>query len=191
MSLHLTDSASSLALEDQSPADAVGVKDRLNEEVVALFERYREPLLRYLSGFGLTISDGEEVTQEVFLALFLQLQRGESRENPAAWLFRVAHNLGLKRRYRNQRSVEVQPASAGDMSVDSSPNPELQVQDRQMRQRLLAVVRALPEQDRRCLVLRAEGLRYRGIAQVLDMSLSAVALSLTRSLTRIARAAGR
>ena len=63
--------------------------------------------------------------------------------------------------------------------------------NRQTRERLLAVVEALPEQDRRCLFLRAEGLRYREIAEILDMSLGAVSLSLSRSLGRIARSAER
>jgi RNA polymerase sigma-70 factor (ECF subfamily) len=57
--------------------------------------------------------------------------------------------------------------------------------------RLAAVLRALPERDRRCLTLRAEGLRYREIAGTLAISLGAVSLSLTRSLARIARAAER
>jgi RNA polymerase sigma-70 factor (ECF subfamily) len=47
---------------------------------------------------------------------------------------------------------------------------------------------ALPKQDRMCLYLRAEGLRYREIANVLGMSLGAVSTSLTRSLERIGRA---
>jgi RNA polymerase sigma-70 factor (ECF subfamily) len=51
-----------------------------------------------------------------------------------------------------------------------------------------AVVDALPDLDRRCLFLRAEGLRYREIAGVLDMSLGAVSLSLGRSIARVARA---
>jgi RNA polymerase sigma-70 factor (ECF subfamily) len=52
--------------------------------------------------------------------------------------------------------------------------------------RLLAVVRALPERDRQCLFLRAEGLRYREIAEALGMSLGAVAASLSRSLGKLA-----
>jgi RNA polymerase sigma-70 factor (ECF subfamily) len=59
------------------------------------------------------------------------------------------------------------------------------------QRRLRAVVRALPEQDRKCLFLRAEGLRYREISEILDISLGAVSLSLARSLARIARAAER
>lgn len=41
------------------------------------------------------------------------------------------------------------------------------------------------------LHLRAEGPRYREIAEVLDMSLGSVSLYLERSLARIARAAER
>ena len=54
--------------------------------------------------------------------------------------------------------------------------------------RLRAVLRALPEHDQHCLRLRAEGLRYREIAEVLGMSLGAVSISLTRSLARLERA---
>ena len=56
------------------------------------------------------------------------------------------------------------------------------------QQRLLAVVRAMPEQDQCCLSLRAEGLRYRDIAEVLGISLGSVANSLERSLSRLTRA---
>ncbi len=73
---------------------------------------------------------------------------------------------------------------------DPNPNPEDQAAGNQQRQKMLAVVNALPEQDRRCLTLRAEGLRYREIAEVLGMSLGAVAVSLERSTARLARAIG-
>jgi len=166
---------------------------RLEEEVVALFDQFRDRLLRYLLSFGLTIPDGEEVVQEVFLSLFQHLQRGKSRENLRGWVFRVAHNLALKRRYQIRRSLEVmsEPGGAEELAIDPAPNPETQMVNGQVQQRLAAVLKALPEQSRRCLFLRAEGLRYREIAQVLDMSLGAVSLSLARSLARIARAAER
>ena len=58
----------------------------------------------------------------------------------------------------------------------------------QRQHRLLAVVKALPELDQCCLSLRAEGLRYREIAEVLGISLGAVANSLEKSLSRLNRA---
>jgi RNA polymerase sigma-70 factor (ECF subfamily) len=154
-------------------------------EVSGLFDSFRDPLLRYVLSFGVTAADGEEILQDVFVALFRHLAAGRPLENARGWLFRVAHNLALKRRARGRRYVD----SGGERNaVDPEPNPEDRFAQAQTRRRLRAVVDALPERDRRCLFLRAEGLRYREIAEVLDMSLGAVSQSLARSLARVARA---
>ena len=103
-------------------------RDRVEEEVVALFDEFRDRLLRYLLSFGLTIPDGEEVIQEVFLSLFQHLQRGGQRNSLRGWLFRVAHNLALKRRYRTRRDLEVLTETrAYDLGIDPAPNPEPKV----------------------------------------------------------------
>jgi RNA polymerase sigma-70 factor (ECF subfamily) len=162
-------------------------------EVMGLFEEFRNPLLRYAISFGIPIHDAEEIVQEVFLALFRHLQLRRSRANLRGWIFRVAHNLALKQRHANQKSRERSASgeSLVEVRVDLSPNPEEQLSSAQRRRQLLAVVGALSDADQRCLNLRAEGLRYREIAEVLGMSLGAVSISLTRSLARLIRADGR
>ena len=167
----------------------------LEAEVLALFDRLRNRLLSYVLRFTpLTLQDGEEVVQEAFLALFHHVQRGRSRENLSAWLFRVVHNLGLKRlqAYRRDSQSVVALTSAVEQTLaDPGLNPEDALAREETQRRLFAVVKALTEQNQRCLALRAEGLRYREIADVLGISLGAVAKSLERSLERITRAAQR
>jgi len=158
----------------------------LEADVVDLFDVLRVPLLRYLASLGLSVQDGEEIVQEAFLALFQHLRRNGARDNLRAWVFRVAHNLGLKRRSRAVRAADV----GWEWLSDPAPGPEEQFFRSETQRRVLAVVRALPERDRRCLMLRAEGLRYREISGTLSMSLGAVSMSLARSLARIARVAG-
>lgn len=163
----------------------------LEQEVVALFDQMQDRLLRYLLSTGVPIHDGEEIVQEVFLALFKHLQRGKSRRNLRAWVFQVAHNLSVKQylaKRKDRQNLKDSGAVLEDAFVDLTPNPEDQVVRNQSQARLQSVLRALPEQDRRCLSLRAEGLTYREIGRILDMSLGAVALSLGRSLARFARA---
>jgi RNA polymerase sigma-70 factor (ECF subfamily) len=162
----------------------------IEREVMNLFDQFRNPLLRYVLSFGVPVQDAEEIIQEVFLSLFRHLQLRRSRKNLRGWVFRVAHNLTLKQRHANQK---LRDKTASDWTVaqerfDPSPNPEEQMSSAQRRRRLLAVVDALPETDQGCLRLRAEGLRYREIADVLGMSLGAVSISLTRSLARLIRA---
>jgi RNA polymerase sigma-70 factor (ECF subfamily) len=135
----------------------------------------------------LSPQDAEEVTQEVFLSLFRHLQLGRSRSNLRGWIFRVAHNLALKKRgsnYKLQNRTESDQAVAL-AQADRGPDAEQQFASRQRRQRLRAVLLALPERDQRCLYLRAEGFRYREISQIMGMSLGSVSISLTRSLTRL------
>jgi RNA polymerase sigma-70 factor, ECF subfamily len=180
------------ALEAASASDLGNCQTQPEEVVVGLFDEFRDPLLRYLSTFGLLLPDSEEVLQEVFLSLFHHLRSGKPRDNLRGWLFRVAHNLALKRRYQTHRNLAAgTEALIEEWAIDPDPSPEEQMVNSQAQRRLLAVFRALPEQDRKCLSLRAEGLRYREIAEALDMSLGAVSLSLARSLARIAGSAQR
>jgi RNA polymerase sigma-70 factor (ECF subfamily) len=158
-----------------------------------LFEQLRNPLLRYAYSFGIPMHDAEEIVQETFLSLFRHLQLGRSRENLRGWIFRVAHNLALKQRLAHQRLSErtVSDGAMAERQFDHAPNPEQQLSFAQRQSRLLAVVASLPEADRNCLSLRAEGLRYREIAAVLGISLGSVSISLKRSLARLMRAEGR
>ena len=155
-------------------------------EAAELFDANRAALHRYLLSIGIASPDCDEIVQETFLALFQHLSREKPRDNLRGWLFRVAHNHALKLRTRTSRSAELL-----DLHPDPLPNPEQRAVLQQRQRRLLAVVRALPEQDRECLSLRAEGFRYREIAEILGISLGSVANAMARSLDKLSRMDGR
>ena len=160
----------------------------LEEEMTGLFDQFRRPLFRYLLSLGISAQDGEEIIQEVFLALFQHLKSGKPRDNLRGWIFRVGHNQALKLRHRSS----LRPIQAEDGLVETHPDPEANPEEQalhgQRKRRLEAVIGALAEQDRACLSLRAEGFRYREIGEILGMSLGAVAASLERSLAKLRRA---
>src|SRR5215510_5944973 len=87
--------ASWLTLQSQEGERA---RTLLEEEVSSLFRDLRVPVLRYLLSLGLPAHEGEDVAQETFLALFRHLREGKPRDNLRGWVFRVAHNIALKRR---------------------------------------------------------------------------------------------
>jgi RNA polymerase sigma-70 factor, ECF subfamily len=159
------------------------------DEIVALFDQFRSRLLRYVLSMGLSAPDGEDIVQEVFLSLYRHLRLGRSRSNLPGWIFRVTHNLALKQRDRRQKqAARTEPGlRVLENQVDPVANPEEQLADGERHERLLATVRILDEQDQWCLYMRAEGLRYREIAEALGMSLGAVSNSLARSMARLAR----
>jgi RNA polymerase sigma-70 factor (ECF subfamily) len=190
MSIPPLDSISELPFPRQTTAAASEAPSEIECTVMSLFDEFRNPILRYVLSFGMALHDGEEVTQEVFLGLFKHLRVGKSRRNLRGWIFRVAHNLALKQRHAIHiaRNTMESNWSIAERQFDPSPSPEDEVVSTQRQRRLLAALGALPEVDQRCLRLRAEGLRYREIAEVLGISLGAVSISLTRSLARLMRA---
>ena len=165
----------------------------VEHEVMLLFDRCGPSLLRYVSSFGLRAEEAEDVVQDVFLSLFRHLRLGRSRTHLRGWLFRVAHNLALKQRTSLQKRQANRSWDDVALSqhADPAPDPESRLADNQRRRRLISVLHALPERDRRCIVLRAEGLRYREIADALGISLGSVAKSLTRAITRLVNASER
>jgi RNA polymerase sigma-70 factor, ECF subfamily len=191
MSTHSPDLTQAQSLPRLTDRERKQDRSELECEVVALFDEYRDRMLAFVTAFGLTGHDAEEVVQEVFLSLFRHLIAGRPRSNLRGWIFRVAHNLALKRRYANQqRQKWIEPEDSRETPFyDPSPTPEEHAVCAQRRQRMLSAVKALSEQDRLCFTLRADGLRYREIAHVLGISLGSVALSLTRSITRLMRVA--
>src|ERR1051325_3795239 len=73
----------------------------LQDQVAQLFEEMREDVYRYLLTLGLYPPQAQEATQEVFLRLYVTLKKDEEEiRSPRAWIFRVAHNYGLKVRAR-------------------------------------------------------------------------------------------
>jgi len=176
-----------VAREETAPPSAI------EDNMVRLFDENRVPLLRYLSAFRFAVADAEDVVQEAFLSLFQQLQQGKSHHNVRGWLFRAAHNLAVKKSLKSRNDAEKAGlhAPVEESVIDPGLNPEDQFALNQKQKRLMSVVRALPEQHRLCLYLRAEGLRYREIAEILDMSLGAVSMALGRSLAHLSRVAER
>src|SRR5580698_6728317 len=142
---------------------SVVLRDRatlaLQDQVAQLFLEARDDVYRYLLGLGLSRPQAQERAQEVFLRLYATLRKGEEIQNPRAWIFRVAHNLGLKIRAR-QNSEEPYDPELGRRYATQQETPESELIERQRMSRFHSAVESLSEQQRRCLFLRMEGLRY-------------------------------
>jgi len=165
-----------------------GTVDSLQDRVAQLYEESRNDVYRYLLTLGLYPARAQEAVQEVFLRLYTTLKKGEAIENPKAWVFRVAHNHGLRVRARQGAEEPFDPAIEAALRA-TAPNPERALLDRERRLRFHQAVENLSEQQKRCLFLRLEGLHYPEIGAALGISPSAVGEFLRRALMRLKKAA--
>ena len=159
-------------------------RSALQTQVAQLFEECREDVYRYLLTIGLYPPQAQESTQEVFLRLYSSLKKGEDIQKPRAWIFRVAHNLGLKVRAR-QAHEDTFDANLEAKLMAPTANPEHELLERERMLRFHRAVEGLSEQQRRCLFLRMEGMRYPEIGSTLGISASAVGEFLRRAVARL------
>ena len=154
-------------------------------EVTALYRDLRKPLLRYLVCLGLTSDEAQDVVQDAFLNLQRHLGSGGDQENIRAWLFRVAHNLARNRQTSYHRRFG-QTLNGGKDFPAEDATPEQLVMEKEKLRRLAAAIQLLTESERECLLLRAGGLRYREIGEVLGMATSTVGDTVERAMRKLA-----
>lgn len=159
----------------------------VEEQVEKLYLEARDDVYYYLLTLNLGPAQAQEAAQEVFLRLYKALAAGDDILNPRAWIFRVAHNLGLKTSARERRT---QPLGAELALVTDGrySGPERALIEKEAGDRLHQAIETLSPQQRQVLFLRAEGLRYHEIAATLGVGTSTVGEFLRRAIRKLRKA---
>jgi RNA polymerase sigma-70 factor (ECF subfamily) len=156
-----------------------------SSEVTTLYRELRKPLLRYLVCLGLTSDEAQDVVQDAFVSLQRHLASGGDQENIRGWLFRVAHNQARNQQTSYRRRFGESLDGEMDFLADST-TPEQVLLKKEKLHRVAAAIQLLTESERACLLLRAGGLRYREIGEVLGIATSTVGDTVERAMRKLA-----
>ena len=150
-----------------------------------LYERHARSLLGYcLNQLG-NREEAEDAVQTTFLNAFRGLKRGIVPEAESAWLFKIAQNVCLSRRRSAWRRGRVEFANDLETLQEVTAAPP-RAGDELIR--LPDVLAAMPATQRRAILLREwQGLSYREIAEVLELSQAAVETLLFRARRSLAQ----
>lgn len=154
----------------------------LEETIVELYAIMRAPLLSYAYQVVGSSGDAEDLVQIAFLRLFDQLRRRDPIQNLRSWLYRVVHNLAIDHLRRQGKEDSAISEWAVHRSIESAPHSA--EDDLIRRQRIAGSLELLNVREKRCLMLRAEGLSYKEIGDVLSISAKAVSVYLARGLKK-------
>lgn len=152
-----------------------------------LYDREQASLRRYLMFLGVDADTAAETTQETFLKLHQHLLGGGDRTNLRAWLFRVAHNLARNSQlsFRSSRTTSLSDATVVVNPVAPNASAEDVLIAKERETRLAQAIEELSTSQKSCLALRSQGLKYREIAEALQLSVSTVAENVQRGLERL------
>jgi RNA polymerase sigma-70 factor (ECF subfamily) len=137
------------------------------EELSARYERHLFGFICHQLGDP---TEAEDVLHEVFLAI---LRSTPSARSFRAWLFKVARNLCLNRARTERRASQAKAVVSRSPLVDAQL-PEEALEQRQRAEALARAVSQLPEAMGALYRLRASGLTYEELAEVLGIPVGTV-----------------
>ncbi|MEJ2757418.1 MAG: sigma-70 family RNA polymerase sigma factor [Anaerolineales bacterium] len=120
-----------------------------------LYERYLEPIYRYVYYRVPTPEEAEDLTETIFLRAWetLVMKKNTKIENFKAWIYRIAHNLTVDF-HRKKKPIQMESSQMGATIQPDSPNPEIEVQKKLSEQSLNKAIEKLEETFQNVIVLR-------------------------------------
>lgn len=139
-----------------------------------LFQAYAPRVKAYMMRQGADANTAEDLAQETLLTVWRKAALySDDKGSATTWIFTIARNLRID---RLRREVAWQPMPEGaEEEPSEDPTPDVEVSERQRRERVRAVIKELPAEQTEVVVLSyIEGLSHSEIAERLGMPLGTV-----------------
>lgn len=193
------------AREDEDPFGPV-VREiqqgiRVDRNWTSICERLRPQLLRFFTHRGFPPTEAEDLCQEVLCKVFRGIQSFEGRSRFSCWVFEIARNhyanevrgrQADRRKGREIPLLEERGSEEDDQHgrapalVAADPSPYENAEIEEQLARLRAALETLPPQMRQCFMLRFyQGLKFREVAAVMNVSLDTVKAHLGEARKRL------
>ncbi len=170
-----------------SKTDEELVKMALNNQdsFLYLVERYEKKLLSYIIRIsGFSKEDAEDVLQEVFIKVYVNLNSFDDDLKFSSWIYRITHNEVIN----NYRKKKVRPQSVMDLddeflnNLASDLKTDGHIDQRYLKENVAKVIENLDPKYKEILVLRFwEDKDYSEISDILKKPMGTVATLISRA----------
>jgi len=156
-----------------------------------LVERHQDAVVGTVTKMLGNHSEAEDIAQQVFLRVWKYAKRYRPDAKFTTYLFTITRNLVFNESRSRSRRKEVsadEREEAFNQTITASPNtqPDAAVLQAELQHKVDQAIAQLPELQRMAVILRQyEQLSYEEIANVLDLSVSAVKSLLFRARTTL------
>ena len=153
----------------------------------ALIERHRHAVIGTVAKMLGNASEAEDIAQQVFIRIWKSAPRYKRKAKFTTFLFTITRNLVFNESRKKSRKKEYSIDEREDdfhlQTPDTqSESPDDGLLNKELRSAVDKAIANLPEKQRLAVILRRyEGMPYEEIADVLNLSVSAVKSQLFRA----------
>jgi RNA polymerase sigma-70 factor (ECF subfamily) len=160
-----------------------------------LVDRWEKPIFRLCARLTGDAHRGEDLKQEAFSRVFARRKDYQANCKFSTWLWRIALNLCYDELRKKQRLAKHVVEARSDNSREqtgelpsSEPTPYLRLVQQEENELVRNALMLLDEELRTVVVLRfCEGLKFREIAELLDLPESTIHSRIAVGLSRLTR----
>lgn len=164
-----------------------------------LMDRHARKLYNFLIRSSGRRDLADDLLQEVFLRIVRRAESFQGQAKFTTWMYAIARNLIIDtaRRERHRKTVALDAPAYGDDSQgetrldrtpDQAPTPDRGAADLRFNERLQSALAELPDEQREVFLLReVEGLKFREIAEILNLPANTVKSRMRYALEALRR----
>ena len=146
------------------------------------YDKLVQPIFNYLYYNCGVREEARDITQEVFIKYWNKIDSIDEKGS-ASYIYTIARNL-LSNKYQKDK-VKLKFIESIEFS-DDHQDPQYLLEVKDYKRRLEAVISDMPSKQREVLLMhRIEGMKYREIAEKLDISVKAVEKRMHLALLKI------
>jgi RNA polymerase sigma-70 factor (ECF subfamily) len=190
----MSDLASAIGIRAEEQELVRELKSGSEQAFALLIAQYSQPIYSLIARSLRDPSEAADVTQEVFVKVFRSISGFHGDASLRTWIYRIAlHETSNQRRWWNRHkrqeltidapleNEEGECTCLAETLATAEASPFEQAARTEIRQRVEAALRNLPDAYREVVVLREiEGFGYEEIAEILNVNLGTVKSRLTR-----------
>jgi RNA polymerase sigma-70 factor (ECF subfamily) len=139
-----------------------------------LVSRYHQKVYMVILGLVRNRDDAMEVAQETFFRAYRKIKDFQGGSSFYTWLYRIAVNNAIDAQRKLKRNpLDFRETVDGLLEQQNvvAKDPFSEVQDSQLREKLIAAINDLTPEHKAVIVLRTlEGLSYKDIGEILGCS---------------------
>jgi RNA polymerase sigma-70 factor (ECF subfamily) len=188
--------ASAIGITMEDAALVADLKAGSEEAFAVLIAQYHQPLYSLIARSLNDPADAADITQEVFIKVFRSIRGFHGDASLRTWLYRIAlHEASNQRRWwsrHKKQEITIDTPAESDSEdegglclsatlADRGDSPFDHAVQSEVRERVEAALRQLPEAFRSVIILREiEGFAYEEISEILNVNIGTVKSRLTR-----------
>ncbi len=152
-----------------------------------VFEAHQDRIYNTILYMIQSTEEAEDLTQEVFVDVFLNIDSFKAQSKLSTWIYRIAINKALNhQRFKKAKKRFGAVLSVFNLSpvdeVSDFVHPGILLENKELSKSLYLAIDQLPEKQKTAFVLRQlEDLSYAEIAEVMQTTLSSVEALLFRA----------